>query len=648
MYLLILYLSLISFIILIFFGKSLGKIGASFVTIVPIFFSNLLSLYFFFEVCICHSICLIDICSWINFSFFDIKYSFKYDVLSVFMLVIITSISFYAHFYSVNYMELDPHFTRFLAYLSLFTFFMIFLVISNNLIQLFFGWEGVGLCSYLLINFWFSRLQSNKAAMKALFLNKISDIAFLIGIFVIFFFFKSVNFDFIFVPISFYLYEHLIFFNFHYSIFFLISIFLLFAAVGKSAQIGLHLWLPDAMEGPTPVSSLIHAATMVTAGIFLLLRCSFLFEYSSLFSLLLLFIGSFTIFFASTVGFFQYDIKKIIAFSTCSQIGYMFFVSGYAGYSIAMFHLFTHAFFKALLFLAAGAVIHACSNEQDYRKMGGFSKLLPFSYIVFFIGIFSLMGFPFLTGYYSKDFIIELSKQLFNNFFIYFFYSTIIINSFYWFVSISIIFTIFYSLKLLFFIFYNSFNGYFIWLYALKDVSFFMLVSLLFLSIFSVFIGFFMFDSFFGLGNALWGNSIIFFCNLDYEFIFLYFKKLPLVLSLFGLCIYIFFFHFFYIKYIFQFHYILYYFFFLFLKRWHFDKIYNYISFFFFLFSFKFIYSFVDKGFLEYFGPFTLASFIYNKGYFVRAMQTHLIYHYLGIFFNFFFFLSIFFVFFYF
>jgi proton-translocating NADH-quinone oxidoreductase chain L len=321
------------------------------------------------------------------------------------MLLIITGISFFVHLYSIGYMSHDPHICRFMSFLSLFTFFMLMLVTADNFVQMFISWEGVGLCSYLLINFWFTRVLANKAALKAMIMNRIADVFFVLGIIFIILTFKTSDYLVVFNLIDFVKGDFIIFLNYKINKLTLICFFLFIGGVGKSAQLGLHTWLPDAMEGPTPVSSLLHAATMVTAGVFLLLRASPIFEYAPFILTFVLIIGGFTTFFSAIIGVFQYDIKKIIAYSTCSQLGYMFFSCGLSNYQVAIFHLFNHAFFKALLFLSAGSIIHAMFDEQDMRRMGGLLNFLPFTYFAIFIGSLAIMGFPFLTGFYSKDLV---------------------------------------------------------------------------------------------------------------------------------------------------------------------------------------------------------------------------------------------------
>jgi NADH-quinone oxidoreductase subunit L len=344
---------------------------------------------------------------WMHSGDFLANWVIRVDVLTAVMLVVVTSVSAVVHIYSVGYMSHDEHRPRFMAYLSLFTFFMLMLVTSDNLIQLFLGWEGVGLCSYLLIGFWYKKPEANAAAMKAFIVNRVGDVGFALGVAAIFVIFGSMQFETIFAATPTHANDHMLFFGHSFHAMTLICILLFIGAMGKSAQIGLHTWLPDAMEGPTPVSALIHAATMVTAGVFLVARCSPLFEQSVFAREFVTVIGAVTAFFAATVALTQNDIKRVIAYSTCSQLGYMFFACGVSDYEGGIFHLMTHAFFKALLFLGAGSVIHAMSGEQDMRKMGGIWKKIPFTYAYMWIGSLALAGLPFFAGYYSKDSILE-------------------------------------------------------------------------------------------------------------------------------------------------------------------------------------------------------------------------------------------------
>ena len=405
----ILFLPLISSFISGFFGKFIGSRNSEIITSASVTTSAILSIVILYEVISQDYSNNLIVASWIKSGSLDVNWSIKIDALSSIMLVVVTLISSIVHIYSIGYMSHDPHKSRFMSYLSLFTFAMLTLVTSDNFLQLFFGWEGVGLCSYFLIGFWFKRDNANAAAIKAFLVNRVGDIGLALGIFLIFYLLGTVNFDEVFELIPTILNEDISFLGLNFNSINLICIFLFIGAMGKSAQIILHTWLPDAMEGPTPVSALIHAATMVTAGVFLVVRCSPIYEFSELALSIITIVGMTTAIFAASIALVQDDIKKIIAYSTCSQLGYMFFATGVGAYNVAMFHLFTHAFFKALLFLGSGSVIHSFKDEQDISKMGGVRKMLPYTYILMIIGTLALTGFPFLSGFYSKDAIIEFA-----------------------------------------------------------------------------------------------------------------------------------------------------------------------------------------------------------------------------------------------
>lgn len=409
MYLLILYFLFSSFFVAFFLGRFFSRKHIGFFTSLCVFCSLLVSLFTFYEVGLNGSTCIISLFSWIHLDLLDLNFNFLFDSLTVSMLVVVTFISFLVHIYSIEYMREDPHQIRFFSYISIFTFFMVILVTAGNLVQLFIGWEGVGICSYLLINFWYSRVDANKSSIMAMVTNKVGDICLLVAFAVVFYIYKSFDFSVIFS----YHMVNAFYYTLDSDLIFIICFLFILGAVGKSAQLGLHVWLPEAMEGPTPVSSLIHAATMVTAGIFLLIRCSFLFDLVPSIYLIILFFGSLTTFLGSSIGLFQHDIKKIIAYSTCSQLGYMFLSCGLLGYTNSIFHLINHAFFKALLFLSAGLIIYCFSHEQDYRKMGSLIFFFPFAYISILIGSLSLIGFPFLSGFYSKEKIVQLFFNLF-------------------------------------------------------------------------------------------------------------------------------------------------------------------------------------------------------------------------------------------
>tara|TARA_S200000501_G_C20861534_1_gene760022 strand:- start:117 stop:2045 length:1929 start_codon:yes stop_codon:yes gene_type:complete len=404
---LIVFLPLLSSLVVGFFGKKLNLMLSHSLSCLMIIIPFFLSLYFLKLTLSGSYHIVVPLFEWLSSGDLITEWSLRLDLLTSVMLVVVTSVSSLVHIYSIGYMSHDPNQTRFFAYLSFFTFAMLILVTSNNFLQLFFGWEGVGLASYLLIGFWHKKDSANSAAMKAFVVNRVGDFGFLIGLAILFFYTSSLDFDIIFSMNEQLSSNTFSIFNIDFNVLNTACFFLFMGAMGKSAQLFLHTWLPDAMEGPTPVSALIHAATMVTAGIFLVARCSPLFEMSPSILSFITYIGASTAFFAATVALVQNDIKRIVAYSTCSQLGYMFVALGSGAYQIAIFHLFTHAFFKALLFLGSGSVIHAVSDEQDIRKMGGLYKLIPFTWIVMLIGTLGLTGAPLLSGYYSKDGIIE-------------------------------------------------------------------------------------------------------------------------------------------------------------------------------------------------------------------------------------------------
>ncbi|HEX5321978.1 MAG TPA: NADH-quinone oxidoreductase subunit L [Stellaceae bacterium] len=405
----IVFLPLLAAAIAGFFGKALGDRGAQIVTCGALLVSAILGLLLFRTILGQHDAQVIHIASWIVSGGIDIGWSLRLDTLSGVMIVVVTSVSAMVHIYSVGYMAHDEHVPRFMAYLSLFTFFMLMLVTAQDFVQMFFGWEGVGLASYLLIGFWSDRPAANAAAIKAFVVNRIGDFGFALGIFATFVIFGSLDFTTVFDKAPGAVGTSMNFLHWQVPSLTLACVLLFIGAMGKSAQIGLHTWLPDAMEGPTPVSALIHAATMVTAGVYMVARLSPMFEYAPTALAVVGVIGGTTAIFAASVGMAQNDIKRVIAYSTCSQLGYMFFAAGVSAYGAAMFHLFTHAFFKALLFLCAGSVIHAMSGEQDMRRMGGLWKTIPYTYVLMWIGSLSLAGIPFFSGYFSKDTILAAS-----------------------------------------------------------------------------------------------------------------------------------------------------------------------------------------------------------------------------------------------
>jgi len=388
-------------------GRAIGDRGAQIVTCSMLGLSAVLSIVVFQDVALAGNTRVTEIFTWIDSGNLELSWAVKLDTLSAVMLLVVTVISTLIHVYSIGYMSHDKSIPRFFSYLSLFTFFMLALVTADNFVQMFFGWEGVGLASYLLIGFWYDRPSANAAAIKAFLVNRVGDVGFAMGILGTFVLFGAVGFDQVFAAVPGMADAKFVFIGIEGHALTILCILLFIGAMGKSAQLGLHTWLPDAMEGPTPVSALIHAATMVTAGVFMVVRLSPMFEYAPVALQMVTYVGAATAFFAATVALTQNDIKRVIAYSTCSQLGYMFFAAGVSAYSAAIFHLMTHAFFKALLFLAAGSVIHAMSDEQDMRKMGGIWRLIPVTYGVMWVGSLALAGIPPFAGFFSKDMILE-------------------------------------------------------------------------------------------------------------------------------------------------------------------------------------------------------------------------------------------------
>ena len=501
------FLPLLGSIISGFFGRYIGDRNSEIVTSLFVSISAVLSLIIFYEVTINNYENNLVIITWMNSGLLDVNWSIKVDTVSSVMLVVVCLVSSIVHIYSIGYMSHDPHKTRFMAYLSLFTFAMLMLVTSDNFLQLFFGWEGVGLCSYFLIGFWFKKDSANAAAIKAFIVNRVGDFGFALGIFLIFYVFGTVNYDEVFSQIPQSINKEISFLGMNLKVVDLICILLFIGAMGKSAQFLLHTWLPDAMEGPTPVSALIHAATMVTAGVFLVVRCSPIFEYSQIALNIICVVGMTTAFFAATVALVQNDIKKIIAYSTCSQLGYMFFAAGVGAYNVAMFHLFTHAFFKALLFLGSGSVIHSFKGEQDIRNMGGVWKKMPYTWILMIIGTLALTGFPFLSGYYSKDAIIEFAYLKGNTVGYY----AVAVGIF------TALLTAIYSWRLIFKTFHGNYENKKLKIETIHESSYVMLLPLTILAFGSIFAGFFFKELFIGYSssNDFWANSIKFLSPLS-------------------------------------------------------------------------------------------------------------------------------------
>ena len=504
---LILFLPLLGSIIG-YFGKSLGDKFSVLITSLFISISAILSIIVFYNGAVNNIYGNYKIFEWINSGKFIVNWSINVDPLSSVMLVVVTLISSLVHIYSIGYMKNDPHKPRFMSYLSLFTFAMLTLIVSDNFLQLFFGWEGVGLSSYLLIGYWYKKNSANNAAIKAFLVNRVGDFGLAIGIFLIFFHLGTINYQEVFILIPEFSNTNVNFLGLEINLITLICLFLFMGAMGKSAQFFLHTWLPDAMEGPTPVSALIHAATMVTAGVFLVVRCSPIFEFSQIALNTVAIIGMITAVFAASVALVQNDIKRIIAYSTCSQLGYMFFAAGVGAYHVAIFHLFTHAFFKALLFLGSGSVIHAFNDEQDIREMGGVWKKLPYTWILMLIGTLALTGFPFLSGFYSKDAIIEFA-YLKHSIVGYSATSVGIITAF---------LTAIYSWRLLFLTFHGKYNNKKISLEKTHESPIIMLIPLIILGIGAVLSGILFKDFFIGKDStSFWQDSIFFINELSHE-----------------------------------------------------------------------------------------------------------------------------------
>jgi NADH-quinone oxidoreductase subunit L len=440
MYQAILFLPLLGAIFAGFFGRLVGARASEVVTTTLVLVTAVLSWLAFYQVAIQGQEVRIELMRFVDSGALKSMWSLRIDTLTAVMLVVVTNVSGLVHLYSIGYMEDDPSRPRFFAYLSLFTFAMLALVTADDFLQLFFGWEGVGLASYLLIGFWYHKPSANAAAIKAFIVNRVGDFGFALGIFAVFTLFNSIQYDTVFASAPDQVGKTMEFLGFHVDALTLICLLLFMGAMGKSAQFLLHTWLPDAMEGPTPVSALIHAATMVTAGVFMVARLSPLFELAPIALGFVAIIGATTAFFAATVGLVQTDIKRVVAYSTCSQLGYMFAAEGVGAYNAGIFHLFTHASFKALLFLGAGAVIHALHHEQDLRRMGALRKVLPFTWAMMLVGTLSLTGFPFTAGFVSKDAIIEATYTAHSQVGTYAFILTLV----------SAILTSFYSWRLMF------------------------------------------------------------------------------------------------------------------------------------------------------------------------------------------------------
>ncbi len=616
---LMVFLPLLGAVLSGFFGKIIGVRNSEIITSFFVSISAIISCIIFYNVIVNSYSNNFLLFNWINSGSFNASWSIYIDSLSSLMFVVITIVSSLVHIYSIGYMSHDPHKNRFMSYLSLFTFSMLILVSSDNFLQLFFGWEGVGLCSYLLIGFWFKKETANAAAIKAFIVNRIGDFGLALGIFLIFYVFGTVNYEGVFSEVNNFSNNEISFLGIKFNAINLICILLFIGAMGKSAQIFLHTWLPDAMEGPTPVSALIHAATMVTAGVFLIVRCSPIYEFSELALNIITIIGMSTAFFAATVALVQNDIKKIIAYSTCSQLGYMFFAIGVGAYNVAMFHLFTHAFFKALLFLGAGSVIHSFQNQQNIDEMGGIWKKMPYTWILMIIGTLALTGFPFLSGFYSKDAILEFA-YLKGTTIGYLAAGVGVLTA---------LMTSIYSWRLLFKTFHGTYKNTKIKLESIHESPMVMIIPLIILSIGAVFSGIIFKDIFISSSSSInfWKDSIYFFQPLSQEHPpawFLYMTPIIVTLSI-PIAYYIFIKKTLIIKLFVDANYPIY----KFLKnKWYFDELYDFI----FIKSCKklgiFFWKKIDINIIDKFGPDGISRLVKLFSFLAVKFQSGFIYQY--------------------
>lgn len=517
MYLAIIILPLLGSIASGFFGRKIGVTGSQIITCTAVIMTTVFAIVAFFEVGLNNIPVSIELFRWIDSESLYVSWGFHFDSLTVSMLIPVLIVSSLVHIYSIGYMSHDPHIQRFFSYLSLFTFMMLILVTADNYLLMFVGWEGVGVCSYLLVCFWYSRIAANQSSLSAFLTNRVGDCFLTVGMFAIIWAFGNLDYATVF-SLAPYMNENVVT---------IIGICLVIGAMAKSSQVGLHVWLPMAMEGPTPVSALIHAATMVTAGVYLLMRSSPLIEYSSVVLMICLWLGAITTVFSSLIGLYQQDIKKVIAYSTMSQLGMMVIAVGLSSYGIALFHLVNHAFYKALLFLGAGAVIHAVADNQDFRRYGGLRPFLPLTYSVMLIASLSLVAFPFMTGFYSKDFILESAFGQ------YYFSGTVV----YIIATIGAMFTTLYSVKVLYLTFLTNPNGPLINYKNAHEGDIFMSLPLMILAVFSIFFGYVTKDMFIGLGSGFFSDNALFIhpsheIMLDTEFgVATLFKLLPLMFT---------------------------------------------------------------------------------------------------------------------
>jgi NADH-ubiquinone oxidoreductase chain 5 len=611
MYLSIILLPLLGSIVSGFMGRKIGVTGSQIITCSCLFLSSLLMTIAFYEVGICGSPVHINLGSWVDSEIMSISWEFFFDQLTVSLGLAVLYCSTLIHIYTIDYLSSDAHNQRFFSYLSAFTAGMLLLITGGNFFVMFVGWEAIGVVSYLLINYYFTRIQANKAAMLAFTMNRTGDMLMSIGFFALFSVFGSLNYASIF-SLTPYMNETAIS---------LIALLLLGGALAKSANIPLHSWLPGSMEAPTPVSALLHAATLVTAGIYLLLRCSPILEFSPTVLLVITIIGATTAFFAATCGLLQNDLKRIIAFSTISQLGYMMMGIGLSQYNVALMHTVNHAFFKALLFLGAGAVIHSFADQQDVRRMGGLIKFLPFTYSVMLVGSFSLLATPYLTGFYSKDLILELA------------YGQYSFTGMYAFIlgSITAGITAFYSFRLISLVFLTTANGKKDSYLNSHESNVAVFLPLLILALFSIFFGYIFSDLFVGVGSDFFGNSLFIHPNnisiIEAEFsINPVIKLLPAILSFTGAASAILMYHFtpeFIINFtetnlgtkIYSF----------LNGKYYFDVIYNHFIVSAGLQTGYIISKQIDRGAIELLGPYGLANIFINTGINIAKLDTGII-----------------------
>ena len=608
-----LFLPLLSFLIICFFSSYLGRGGVLLFSLLNMSIINLISFSLFILILLNNYCIYLNMNYWMYFVQFDTSWVFSIDLLSISMSFVVTLISLFVHIYSVDYMYSDPNRSLFLGYLSLFTFFMLLLVCSGNLFIFFLSWEGVGICSYLLINFWNTRVLATQSAIKALLVNRVSDLFLFIGLLELSILNSSAEISVL---------EILTYISYDGSLNdssinmqLLCSLFLFIGVVGKSAQLFLHTWLPDAMEGPTPVSALLHAATMVTAGIFLMLRFSFLFDNNILLLQLAGILGSFTIIVSGTIGLFQFDIKKVIAYSTCSQLGYMLVACSASVYYISLYHFTIHAFFKALLFLLSGCIIHSFSNEQDMRKYGGLLSAFPLSCILFIVGNSALVAEPFLSGYYSKELIIFSLNDVYVSTF----------NFVYWLSLYGAVLTILYSFRSLWLVFFSNLRGSFILVFGFYDLSFILLYPLSILGLYSIFSGF--------LFSSLYQDSSIYICFINnvyhilpnhYFYDFLMYEHNYLMIYCNFILIILFLSYIYIHMLVSSLDYSILRGFFI--NKWFFDIIYNRLFVINFLsLSENIFYKYADKGYIEILGPMGLYCSAHRAMY-VSTVKDHSIY----------------------